>query len=55
MYYLTITAKRKNAKRHISNKGNDIDYLRKLGKNNINDRYIVEIYNGKWELIEMVK
>lgn len=55
MYILAITAKRKNAKRHISTKSNDIKYLRKVGKEHINDCYIVEIYNHKWELIERVK
>lgn len=51
MFYLTITAKRKNAKRHIVKKSNDIDVLRNLSRN-MNKRYRVEIYNGKWELIE---
>lgn len=55
MYYLTTTAKRKNAKRHIASKGTDIEYLRNIGKNNINDCYITEIYNGKWELVERIK
>lgn len=53
MYILTTTAKRKNAKRHICDRSNDIEKLRKLGQNNINkDRYVVEIYTGKWELVE---
>lgn len=52
MYYLTITAKRKNAKRHISSKGNDIERLRRLANNINKDYYVVEIYNGKWELVE---
>ena len=51
MYYLTTTAKRKNAKRHIVEKSKDIEYLRNLSKN-MNACYIVEIYNGKWELVE---
>ena len=55
MYYLTITAKRKNAKRHIVTKSESLDELRNLGKNNMNDEYIVEIYTGKWELVERVK
>ena len=54
MYYLTTTAKRKNAKRHIAWKSDDIEYLRGRA-NNLNDCYIVEIYNGKWELIERIK
>ena len=55
MYYLTITAKRKNAKRHIVTKSDILDKLIKLGKNRINYNYIVEIYTGKWELFERVK
>lgn len=53
MYILATTAKRKNAKRHIASKGNDLEHLRYLAQNNINkDRYVVEIYTGKWELVE---
>lgn len=55
MYYLTTTAKRKNAKRHIVIKSNDLDYLRNTGKNCINDCYITEIYDGKWDLVERIK
>ena len=51
MYYLTTKAKRKDAKRHIVSKCKDIEYLRTLAKN-MNACYIVEIYNGKWELVE---
>jgi len=54
MYYLTTTAKRKNAKRHIVRKSEDINYLKRLGRN-VSERYIVEIYNGKWELVETIK
>ena len=53
MYILATTAKRKNEKRHIASKGNDLEHLRYLAQNNINkDRYVVEIYTGKWELVE---
>lgn len=53
MMYLTTTARRKGAKRHIVRKSNDIAYLRTLALNNIdNKRYIVEIYNGRWVLFE---
>ena len=52
MYILTITAKRKNAKRHIVTKSEILDKLIDLGKNNINDNYIVEIYTGKWDLLK---
>ena len=54
-YILTTTAKRKNAKRHIVTKSESLDELRNLGKNNMNDKYIVEIYTGKWDLVERVK
>ena len=53
-FYLTATAKRKNAKRHIVLKSNDIDYLKKIASN-LNDCYIVEIYTGNWELVERIK
>lgn len=53
MFYLTITAKVKNARRHIVKKGNNIDELRKLG-NNMNIHYITEIYDGTWQLVETV-
>ena len=53
MYILATTAKRKNGKRHITLKSNDLEYLREIGKNNINkDRYVVEIYSGNWKLLE---
>ena len=55
MYILTTTSKRKNAKRHIVTKSESLDKLRDLGKNNMNDKYIVEIYTGKWEIVERVK
>lgn len=53
MYILTITAKQKNAKRHIVTKSKDIEELRRQA-NNTNDKYIKQIYNGKWELIETI-
>ena len=53
MYILATTTKRKNGKRHITLKSNDLEYLREIGKNNINkDRYVVEIYSGNWKLLE---
>lgn len=54
MYYLTATAKRKNAKRHIVTKSNDIAYLRRISKN-LNATYIAEIYDGRWNLVEQPK
>lgn len=53
VYYLTVTAKRKNAKRHIVNKSTDIDQLRKTAQV-LNKCYTREIYNGKWELVETI-
>ena len=54
-YILVTTAKRKNAKRHVVTKSCDIDYLRTLGRNNIADCYITEIYDGRWGLVETIK
>lgn len=54
MYFLTITAKRKNAKRHIVKKGK-LEDLIKYGRS-LGDQYIVEIYDGRWNLVErMIK
>lgn len=55
MYILTITARRKNAKRHIVDKSADINDLRKLANNVNGDLYVIEIYTGGWELVEVVK
>ena len=52
MYILAFTAKRKNARRHIEEKSNNLDALRAIANNINKDRYVVEIYNGKWELVE---
>ena len=54
MYYLTTRTRRKNARktRSIVAKGNDFEYLCNLAENNINKKYIVEIYNGRWELVK---
>ena len=55
-YILTVTAKRKNAKRHIVERNSNKEHLLKLAKENLNkDRYIVEIYNAKWELLEAIR
>ncbi len=55
MYILTITARRKNAKRHIVDKSTDINDLRKLANNVNGDRYVIEIYTGRWDLVEVIK
>ena len=53
-YILTNTARRKNAKRHICGRYNDLESARKMAQN-INEKlYVIQIYNGKWELIETV-
>lgn len=54
MYSLTITAKRKNGKRHIVTKSTRIDYLKELAKNLNHTRYVVEIFNSRWQLVETV-
>lgn len=54
MYYLTITVKQKRGKRHIVTKSEDVQHLRNLA-NNLNRKYKVEIYTGKWELVETLR
>ena len=54
MYILTTTTKRKNAKRHIDTKGKDLEKLRNNARFIDRNKYVVEIYNGKWELIEIL-
>lgn len=49
-YILTMTAKRKNAKRHIVARSNDLDELRKFHP----QQYINEIYDSHWNLIEVI-
>lgn len=57
-YYLTITAKRKDAKRHIVKNGfnrtfETIEAAEKTAAN-LNRNYIIEIYNGNWDLVKVV-
>jgi hypothetical protein len=54
MYYLTVTAKRKNAKRHITSTHNNIKALEQHAKFIDSNRYNVEIYNGKWEFVKEI-
>lgn len=49
MYYVTTTAKRKNAKRHIGLKATTIWEAIYNSKGFNVDRYTVELYNGKWQ------
>lgn len=51
MYYVTTTARRKNAKRHILEKTKDLQTAMEV-MNKMGDRYIIEIYTGKWELVK---
>ena len=55
MYILAITSNRKNARRHIAAKSADIEHLRKLAANNINECYRVAIYTSTWKLIETIR
>lgn len=55
MYYLTTRTRRSNARKHkhVIEKDADINALRRLAQN-INEKYIVEIYSGSWQLIERI-
>lgn len=52
-YILTLTAKRKDAKRHIAARSCNLDQLRKSAELYSN-KYRKHIYTGNWELIEEV-
>lgn len=53
MYYVTITAKRKNGRRHIHERFEPYDlaikYVKKLS--DLNSKYIIEIYDERWNLV----
>lgn len=51
-YILTMTAHRKNAKRHIAKRGT-MDVLKRYS-NNLNRNYRIEIYDSRWNLIETI-
>ena len=57
MYYLTTTAKRKNAKRHIFEKHYSLEYLRSYARL-LNKCYKIEIYENSgrapWKLVETI-
>ena len=57
MYYVTITARRKNGKRHISAKFELYDMALKYAKriSYINLRYIIEICDGRWNTVYAYK
>lgn len=53
-YILTITAKQKNGKRHISRRSDNLEYLEKFAQNLNHKRYRVEIYSGNWKFLKEV-
>lgn len=53
-YILTMTAKRKNAKRHIVARSVNLEGLKKVAQN-LNKKYIVELYTGNWQLVERLQ
>ena len=54
-YILTVTARRKNAKRHIVQRTHEYDRLVSIAKGIDKQRYIVEIYTGNWKLVETIE
>lgn len=51
MFYVTIKAKRKNAKRHIITKYATFEEAYRFYNLMDNPKYIYEICNGKWETV----
>lgn len=53
MYYVTIKAKRKNAKRHIKAKFELYNMALKYAKHYLvfHQKYIIEICDGRWNTI----
>ena len=53
MYYVTITAKRKNAKRHIQERFESYDLAIKYAKqlSDLTSKYIIEIYDGRCNIV----
>ena len=54
-YILVLESRRKNAKRHIVMRSDDINHLEDLAKNNINNGYKKSIYTGNWKLVKVVE
>ncbi len=53
MFYLTISSKTNNEKRHIWAKGLTVEELEKVAATYPNNKDVkLEIYNGRWELIK---
>ena len=53
MYYVTTTARRKNGKRHIAEKTNDLNKAIETMERINKKYYIVELYNGRWKRLKM--
>lgn len=53
MYYVTITARRKNGRRHIQERFESYDMALKYAKqlSYVNSKYIIEICNGRWNTL----
>lgn len=53
MYYVTITARRKNGKRHIKAKFELYNMALKYAKRlyYLNSKYIIEICDGRWNTL----
>ena len=54
-YILTATSRNRNGKRHIVTRSTDLEYLRRIGRDNVNEKNITAIYNSKWELVEAIR
>ena len=54
MYILAYTPKRKNSKRHIVNRSNDLAYLERIASG-AHNHYRAEIYTGNWQVVKVVK
>ena len=54
MYYVTITARRKNGKRHIHERFGSYDLAIKYVKqlSDLTSKYIIEIYDGRWNIVK---
>ena len=53
MYYVTITAKRKNGKRHIQDRFESYNMALKYAKqlSDFKSKYIIEICDGRWNIV----
>lgn len=53
MYYVTITARRKNGRRHIQGRFESFDLALKYVKrfSYLNSKYIIEICDGRWNIV----